>query len=280
MQHLFNAFPYNAFPYNAFPYNAFSYNAFSYNAFSYNAFSYNAFSYNAFSYNAFPDAVPMPVSPCMSLIAAGGLDWLEGLLPLAFVLFWIVSQVWGVFRNVGGNRPAEGRRGGPDVEPVRRPVVQEPRQPVRPGQPPPADAGRRGPQPPARQPRNDREAIARQIEEFLRDSTGGGPRQPVATAPRPASPPKAPARDRRRQTASEPPRPPTLRETPSSFHEIPHLAEPLSTREASTPSVAPPASPAVTTPTAADLAALFRDPATLRQLILVREVLDRPVGRW
>lgn len=235
---------------------------------------------DTFSFDAFPDAVPMPVSPCVSLIAAGGPDWLEALLPLAFVLFWIVSQVWGVFRNVGGNRPAEGQRRGPEAEPARRPVGQEPRQPVRPRQPPPADAGRRGPQALERQPRNEREAIARQIEEFLRDSTGGGPRQPAAAAPRPASPPKPPVRERRRQTAAEPPRPPTLRETPSSFHEMPHLAEPLGSREASTLSPAPPASPAVTTPTAADLVALFRDPATLRQLILVREVLDRPVGRW
>lgn len=32
--------------------------------------------------------------------------------------------------------------------------------------------------------------------------------------------------------------------------------------------------------TAAELAAALRDPATLRRLVLVREVLERPVDRW
>lgn len=220
----------------------------------------------------------MPLTVCMPVLAAGGLDWLETLLPLLFVLFWIVSQVWGVFRNIGGNRNAEGPRRGPIPDAAGRPPAREPRQP------PPAEAGRREPrreEVAARPPQNEREAIARQIEEFLRDTTGKEPRRPpVPPRPAAASPPKPPARDRRRRQAQEAVRRPALRETPSSFQEMPHLAEPLTAREAVPAAVTVPASPAVPTPTAADLVALFRDPATLRQLILVREVLDRPVGRW
>jgi hypothetical protein len=34
-------------------------------------------------------------------------------------------------------------------------------------------------------------------------------------------------------------------------------------------------------PTAAhELVAMFRNPATIRQVILLREVLDRPIDRW
>ena len=32
--------------------------------------------------------------------------------------------------------------------------------------------------------------------------------------------------------------------------------------------------------TAADLVAMIRDPSTLRRVILLREILDRPVDRW
>ena len=55
-------------------------------------------------------------------------------------------------------------------------------------------------------------------------------------------------------------------------HEIEHLPSGLSRVDA------PPAPPR--TATGLDLAALIRDPATLRQLMIVREVLDRPVDRW
>jgi hypothetical protein len=33
-------------------------------------------------------------------------------------------------------------------------------------------------------------------------------------------------------------------------------------------------------PPAAELVAALRDPATLRRMILLREILDRPVARW
>jgi hypothetical protein len=36
---------------------------------------------------------------------AAGLDWLEGLLPVLFVLFWIVSQVFNALKAAGKGRP-------------------------------------------------------------------------------------------------------------------------------------------------------------------------------
>ena len=36
-----------------------------------------------------------------------------------------------------------------------------------------------------------------------------------------------------------------------------------------------------TVPTVAhELVAMFRDPKTIRQVVLLREVLDRPIDRW
>ena len=81
----------------------------------------------------------MPI-PC--ILFAAGLDWLENLLPVLFVGFWILSQVFAVFRRVAGNgRPAEP------------PVVRRP-EPARPAPPP--------------MPPEDREQLEQQIEEFLR----------------------------------------------------------------------------------------------------------------
>ena len=88
----------------------------------------------------------MPI-PC--ILFAAGLDWLENLLPFLFVAFWILSQVFAVFRRVVGN-------GGPAQPPVvRRPEPPRPELP-RPA-PPPLPAGR--------------EELDQQIEEFLRRVT-------------------------------------------------------------------------------------------------------------
>lgn len=215
---------------------------------------------------------------------AAGFDWLEGLLPLLFVIFWIVSQVVNVVRRVagGGGRPA-----APPVRPPRRPVAGEPDVDVR-------------------------VELERQIEEFLRQSRGE-PRQPT---PRPASQPaqsrkpqprpqQRPAgqRSERSQTAGTsavrrtPPSPPpkvktsaprvaTRQFTPlgeagddvaehvqdAFAHDLGHRDPMLSSPTA--------AKPIGGGSTANDLAAAFRDPAALRRLIVMREILDRPIHRW
>lgn len=210
-----------------------------------------------------------------ALPLAAGLDWLEGILPLLFLLLWIVSQVRNLFR--GGDR---GKEAGPVV------VRPAPRQPA-------AD--------------ELREDMTRQIEEFLRRSSGervagpqaGRPRErgarpaPRGTAAAPVPPrvPVSPARgqrDQRRQRDAAPPvaLPPSLgslgghatdvsRHVRAAFaHEIDHLPPGLAGADA----------PATTTPAArspaADIVAALRDPTALRQLVIVREVLERPIDRW
>jgi len=206
--------------------------------------------------------------PELAPVVAAGIDWLEGLVPLLFVLFWIVSQVVTLIRRVAG----DGGRPGP------APVV--PRRPP----PPPDDA---------------REALERQIEEFLKGSRGERGRGPAVKPP--VSRPE-PRRPKPPKPASRPPAPAASRVPPPLPTAPPRLSErhlhPLGEAGDDVAEhvdgafandlrhrVAPQASAATGSPpprdtAAADLAAALRDPATLRRLVLVREVLERPVDRW
>ena len=51
-----------------------------------------------------------------SPLFAAGIDWLEALLPILFVGFWIVSQIVAVIRKIAG--PAAPNRPGPAARPV------------------------------------------------------------------------------------------------------------------------------------------------------------------
>lgn len=210
---------------------------------------------------------------------AAGFDWLEGLLPLLFVIFWIVSQVVNVVRRVagGGGPPA-----APPVRPPRRPVAGEP----------PADV---------------RVELERQIEEFLRQSRGGQhqptprPAQQRKPEPRPQQRPAVQRTDRSQASGKSavrraPPVPPKARTSAPRVatrqftplgeegddvaeHVQDAFANDLAHRD-----------PMLSSPTAAkssgggstanELSAAFRDPAALRRLIVMREILDRPVHRW
>ena len=192
-------------------------------------------------------------------------------MPLLFVLFWIVSQVVTLIRRVAG----DGGRPGP------APVV--PRRPPR-----PAD--------------DARESLERQIEEFLKVSRGDRERRPAA---KPVAPQPEPRRPRPPRPAPRPATPMAASRVPpplptssprlsdrhlqplgeagddiaehvdSAFaHDLRHRVAPSSAAAAVTGSAASGGT------SAADLAAALRDPATLRRLVLVREVLERPVGRW
>jgi hypothetical protein len=219
-------------------------------------------------------AAPLPL--------AAALDWLEGLLPVLFLIVWVVSQIRMLFAR--GDR---GRAARPEaVRPAPRPA----------------------PRPPAGDDDAQRE-LARQIEEFLRKPGGReARREPPRASGREAERP----RPRRTTTPEPPPRPraakpgpPTTaarspaavtppREQPQPAlgslgghatdvarhvrdafaHEIDHLPAGLGQ----------PAAAAATVKAAqhgaADLVSLLRDPVTLRQLVIMREVLDRPVERW
>lgn len=269
---------------------------------------------------------------------------LESLLPFLFVVYWIVSQIFGAFRR---GRQAPGPVPGP--RPPRLDPVAGPR--------PPANAD---------DPQAD---IARQIEAFLRQAAGEPPRRaddvgrPGNAAPRPAgasrpqgpsrspppSRPQPPApvagqrrpstlsprerdealrprqgqaqdgtrrvdarspRDRSEQAATteatrpgakkpRPAKPPAAaaarspsltrldggdgagesveRHVNEAFgRELPHLAAAQGGSSALPPVEAVPARPSM----ADDLVRKLRDPASIRELIVLREVLDRPVSRW
>ena len=187
---------------------------------------------------------------------AAGFDWLEGLLPLLFVLYWIGSQLVGLFRAAGG--------GG-------RPVVQVPAPPQRHA----AEADRA------------REDLERQIEEFVRQSAGraGG----SEASPNPAD--REPRRQRRSRSVTPPALPPrpgaaggrhlgslqaagadVAAHVHDAFaHDLGRLApsrgeEPQPSRAGAAPALDP--------------AELVRNPLALRRLFLLREILDRPVERW
>ena len=188
--------------------------------------------------------------PADWLLVAAGLDWLEGLLPVLFVLIWIVSQVMNLFRGAA-KKPA-------DV-------------PAAPARRPPRPAAGRG------AGENLGDSLDGEIEEFLRRTLDRSARpQPVPTPVKPTRP----RQQSRRATA-----PPGGR-GPSPVVERGDVAGHVATAFAhdlaheSPDRTVTPAAPAASPSPASDLVAALRAPGGLRQLILMREVLERPTQRW
>lgn len=209
-------------------------------------------------------------------VFAAGIDWLEGLLPLLFVVFWLVSQVVNLVRRVAGDG------GRPQVRPVAPPR--------RPG--------------PAEQADDIRTQLERQIEEFLRQSDQRPqprrPEPPPRVVERPATKPPRPAP----RAANRPPPLPASRAPSTSApakkvserHLRPlgdagddveeHVRDAFAHDLGHRGSTLSPARPTVESDRARpadstiDLPAALRDPASLRNLIIVREILDRPLARW
>ena len=202
--------------------------------------------------------MPLAIGP-VPLVAAG-LDWLEALLPVLFIAFWILSQVVAVVKKVaGGGEPAK-----PAAQPVRRPR--------------PVAADRVGPG-----------GLEDEIREFLRREM---PDVRTGPTPSPSSPPKPPPVRPRpapqvAERAKAMPQPTPARVSGDSIAEkvredfakgLEHLSTPLTADQAL---VSPqPAGVAATASPAADFVRSLRSPSTLRQLIVVREILERPVDRW
>lgn len=250
-----------------------------------------------------------PVVACMVLPLAAN-DWLEGLVPFLFFVIWIVSQVVGVVRRIGGGGKVAG--GDPNVG---RPVGPAPGQvrEVRPPVVPVGEPDRRALEPDRRAAQDD---LQRQIEAFRRGQAEGGDRDlPRRTPSNPpalpkASPRRAPVAGKtaaprgqeggvRRSpapTANRSAAAPARQGTPSAnnpppilgghageigrhvegafAHDLAHAGiRPGSSDQSA---VAPQTVPTV----AHELVAMFRDPKTIRQVILLREVLDRPIDRW
>lgn len=236
----------------------------------------------------------MQLSLATCVLLAAGFDWLEALLPFLFVAFWIVSQVFAVFRRLQG--------GGPKPPPLPRfdPARDRPPQPVG------GDAA---------DPRSD---LEKQIADFLREVTGEKKPQPpmkrreVVTAARPPLPrperraaterrgPQTPRvaapvqREREqkklvatRETAVKPmaaaPQPRSentesvARHVQDAFsRELTHLRGTITQDDSQAGGTPRPVAPTQ----AEELMHLLRNPSTIRQVILLREVLDRPVDRW
>ena len=201
-------------------------------------------------------------------LMAAGLDWLEGLLPLLFVVIWIVSQIIGTLRKAG-----QARRQAAEPPQLR-------------------EAGDNA--------AGDPQGLDREIEEFLKRSLGGQPkRQPP--------PPSPSSRERSRQrgsgqrqrppvTAGQPPLLPVQQSrvqqplvqqirmeatrvgaadisshVESAFaHDLAHESPGLTASRPTNQQAAHPA---------AHLIAALRSPEGLRQLILMREILERPAFR-
>ena len=233
----------------------------------------------------------------LCVVFAAGLDWLEGLLPALFVGFWILSQVFAIFRRPAnrGEQPQPvggGRQPQPASSPPRRPPPTELLEDVRdenldPGVPiemPPRDrarleqeiedflAGRRSgrsPAPEQRQPSSDRLPERRQRRRGEPRRQRGSVKPPRSAEP-PALPPPV-AVDRPRPSASDTD---IARHVDEAFaHDLAHEPPLILDDKVMT------GSPHTKT-SHASLAAMLRNPATIRQIIVMREVLERPTERW
>lgn len=206
-------------------------------------------------------------------LLGAALDWLEAVLPLIFVFIWIVSQVAAVFRKFA----------------EKRPVAMPPRPAVRPAEGPPGEAVPVGPPPQRAAPVQGRAAPAqggfdaelrRQIEQFLKG------RPPETIEIEPVGPPAVPSASavRKKPTKPRPSKKPApgaskrLEGVGSSPRtEMPHLTSSLMPAESNEAQALP---AAASVAVAGTIAGLLADPQSLRQAILLREVLDRPVERW
>ena len=242
-----------------------------------------------------------PIATCV--LFAAGFDWLEALLPFLFVAFWIVSQVFAVFRRLQGG----GRQQQPPPLPRFDPARDRPRPP----------------QPAAEDAADPRSILEKQIAEFLREATGEKKPQPpinqptmqksepgAATRPRPPRPERRADADRRApqapraaapvrrepkknavaredsaritETSSQQPQPQSesvARHVQDAFsRELTHLRGTITQDE---PQAGGASRTSASAPTPAEeLMHLLRNPVTVRQVILLREILDRPVDRW
>ncbi|MEI6240463.1 MAG: hypothetical protein WCR51_08735 [Planctomycetia bacterium] len=238
------------------------------------------------------------IDPVASLqppvLFAAGIDWLEAVLPILFVGFWILSQVFAVLRRAAGG-------------PARPPVVRVP-DAVR------DDAAR--PRPLAQPEVDPRAELDKQIADFLRQVTGEAPRtapERTRTQPPPLRPESSPQPRVEKRPPSpavlQPPRPAlaqarsagertqpvgerhvgtldvqssdVARHVQDAFkQQLGHLHSGLERPGDETPGTEAPRRVGGGRMTARDLVAAARDPATIRQAILLREILERPVDRW
>lgn len=202
----------------------------------------------------------MPLAIGLPLLA-NGLDWLEILLPILFFLFWILSQFVAVVKKVvgGGERP----------QPPQPPPIRKPRPVV-------VDGVGGG-------------DLQDEIREFLRRESPDRrqPMPPIAASPPKPRPPRPRPAPQLVERSKEMPQPMPSRVSGESIaekvkqdfaKELEHLSTPL-TADRALASLQPRGGGATGSP-AAEIVRSLRSPATLRELVVIREILDRPVDRW
>lgn len=201
----------------------------------------------------------MPLAIGLPLFA-NGLDWLEILLPVLFFLFWILSQFVAVVKKIagGGDRP------------------QQPPPPIRQPRPVAVEGVGRG-------------DLEDEIREFLRRESPDRRRAmpPTATSPPAPRPPRPRPTPRLVERSREMPEPmPSMvsgeaiaEKVRQDFaKELEHLSTPLTAdRAIASPQ---PGGGAATGSPAAEIVRSLRSPVALRELVVIREILDRPVDRW
>ena len=196
-----------------------------------------------------PDAeIPRAV-----LLAAFRGDLIDTLIPVAFVVIWIITQVINAFRNAAKAPPAPAR-----PQPARPVPPQAPGQ----GRPPELD---------------------RELEEILRRTLGVEPVRQPPSPPRPPKPPKQKQNQKqKKQDAAVSPRLPQTVSRGSRDDVARHVEEAFARdlAHASPSGTAAHSVAAVAAAPSADLIASLRSPETLRQLIIVREILEVPSHRW
>lgn len=211
----------------------------------------------------------MASQPLIGVLLAAGLDWLEGLLPLLFVVIWIVSQVLNLFR---GARRGEAAKPQPNPQLDRRP------RPVP-----------RGPQPVRRDEGGEpsgNDTLDREIEAFLRRRLQGGEQPAQAEPPVPQRPRRNADKPRRRSRSqadavAPPPLPRPTRPGVAGQDIASHVEQAFAHDLAhASPTMIDGGGPQAVASSAETLVAALRSPGGLRQLVLMREVLERPVHRW
>jgi hypothetical protein len=216
------------------------------------------------------------------------------LLPVGL---WVLSRLAAAVRGMNNAPPGRPQPFPPDVvRDLRRgpaPGRAAPPRPPAPARLPVPVAGR-GEPPVAADPAFD---LAKQIEEFLARGQGSAVRKPSPPPPAAARPPGTERRASRhgeRKDPRQPPRPmpvakaPAPPAAPTDLGRLPtdvsRHVEAAFRQESRTLTATEPAALTVATtpqhPVVAELVAAIRDPRALQRMILVREILDRPVDRW
>ena len=197
--------------------------------------------------------------PNMHLPLAAGIDWLETLLPILFIGFWVLSQIVAIGRKIAG-RPADAGR---ENRPAAPPPVPRRRQQKAADETRPRLPGGGG-------------DLHEEIREFLGRASAPPAPRPVPREPRAAVAMSAGSRKPKEISSI------AERVRADFAKELDHLSSPLTSRPLAGDESAAGSPPVVPAAVAAaqDIASMLRSPERLRHLVVLREILERPVDRW